>query len=114
MTESGLTGAGLVQAAVTSAVAAMTPYGAQDWTGTQARDLDLSCRDTLSHAVDCLQFFACQVVTARVEPGGTPYGLVPRTRTVRVARQWSAQQGVGLGCSKATSFEPASAAAWKI
>lgn len=81
MTESGLTGAGLVQAAVTSAVAAMTPYGAQDWTGTQARDLDLSCRDTLSHAVDCLQFFACQVVTARVEPGGTPYGLVPRTRT---------------------------------
>lgn len=80
VTERALTGGELLRAAVTSAIEALTPYQDEDWAGTSARDLDLSCRDTLSHAVDCLQYYACQVVTARVEPGGTPYELLPRPR----------------------------------
>jgi hypothetical protein len=81
VTESGLAGGELVRVSVASAVAALTPYAEGDWCGTHARDLDLSCRDTFSHAVDCLHYYACLVATARIEPGGTPYELVPRPRT---------------------------------
>ncbi|MCA0436958.1 MAG: hypothetical protein M9891_12250 [Austwickia sp.] len=74
-------GAGeLVRVAVAAAEAALTPYVERDWTATPARDLDLSCRATLTHVVDGLHHFTCQVLTAHPESTGTAYELRPRPR----------------------------------
>lgn len=67
-----------MRAAVTAAVAALTPYGAADWTAHRAHDLEFSCRDTLVHVAESLLGYGCQVAGGSVSPRRPAFRLAPR------------------------------------
>jgi hypothetical protein len=49
-------------AAAGASVAALAMYTDLDWQQVQAADLNWSCWQTTLHMVDCLYFYACQIV----------------------------------------------------
>jgi hypothetical protein len=48
--------------AADASVAALARYADEDWQQARAADLQWSCWQTTLHMVDCLYFYACQVV----------------------------------------------------
>lgn len=56
-----------VTAAADAAVAALAPYTDLDWKQVPAADLEWNCWQTALHMVDCLYFYAMQVVYANAE-----------------------------------------------
>jgi len=51
-----------LRAAATASVAALAGYTDLDWRQVPAADLEWSCWQTALHMVDCLYFYACQIV----------------------------------------------------
>jgi hypothetical protein len=57
-----MTGIADVPGAASASVAALAGYTDLDWQQVPAADLQWSCWQTTLHMVDCLYFYACQVV----------------------------------------------------
>lgn len=54
-------------AAARAAALALSPYTDLDWQQVPAADLEWSCWKTTLHMVDCLYFYACQIVYGNPE-----------------------------------------------
>lgn len=54
-------------AAASAAVAALAGYTDRDWQQVPAAGLDWNCRQTTLHMIDCLYFYACQIVYGNPE-----------------------------------------------